>query len=312
MGMKCEGCGVAAEKKLCPDCRKKENIRLSKECHQKKRDDRKAQGLCVNCGGSKEVPSEEEVLTFVASIEPKMVPYFDMERMRKSTACYKCYTTNKVPHFLKSLPRLEAEANMTPEERKQKAEERKARSSKNNKLRRQRKIAENPNICHHCLIRDRAEGRSWCNECLERVNKRAMKTINERRKEGICIVCGADSGGNQLCDEHKIPQREYSKKWWAKTRQERIDNHICIRCGEVPAEEGRRACTVCAAKAAESNRKAREKRLAKEKAPKRTIIKTQKITPKKKQKPKEAVPQEQDTNSLFLPKEQVILFDDEF
>jgi len=292
MSKTCKGCGdpMDARGKHCTKCKKLSNIELSKQCHSKRRHERIAQGVCVICGGNKAIPSSEELSNFIATVDPRMIPYVTEEQLKDSTACYKCYAIRKKRSFQVSIVKIEAEAKITPEERARREAQKQERKKQINKERRERKIAENPTLCHHCLVNEKAEGRLWCEKCLEAVNERATKKIEERRKHGVCIVCKADSGGDQLCDACKIPQRQYSNKWWKKIRIERAEQGLCLRCGKVPSEPGRKACKECAESSAESNRKTRaaQKERAAKVTPNKKAAKAKSVAPvePKKEEPK--------------------------
>ena len=312
---KCKECGktVDIKGKFCSECKKTRNIEKSKECHSKRRHDRIAQGLCVNCGGSKDIPPRPELDEYIKEHgDERMPPFITNKQLEKSTSCYKCYVERKMKTFPESIIKIEEqariEANMTPEEREARDKARREREKAQNKKRRERKLAENPNLCHHCMVNDKAEGRLWCEKCLNAVNERAMKKIKTRRKKGVCIVCKADSGGDQLCDACKVPQREYSIRWWRRVRVERAEAGLCLRCGKVPSEPGTKACAACAKSAAESNKKSRAERAAAAKKQKAAAKKKTKQTktPAPEKAKKEPPKQEE-------PKEQTIVFNnDEF
>lgn len=257
---KCEECGAdAGGAKLCADCNKKFKAKFAREYQFKRRKERVAKGVCIQCGGSKEMP--EDLLEYVKTIEPRMVESLKVELVQNSTACYKCYIARKLPLFLKSLAKQAAD----PYTKEQKREMRKAKTKETGRLRRERKIAENPNICHHCLKRDKAEGKQWCDVCLEKCNIRNNTTIKTRKQVGLCVACGENSNGDQLCDACKVLQRTYSKKWWKKIRIERAEQGICLRCGKVPSEPGKKACNECAKRASDATREQRHLRAAERK-----------------------------------------------
>jgi hypothetical protein len=267
---------------FCEKCQKAYNAKLSREYHFKRRHERAAQGLCIQCGGSKDMPAD--ITAEIKAIEPRMVDFVSIESIKKSTSCYKCYLKQKARSFPELLAKKEAKATKDPRTPEEKEADRKRAVKESGQRRRAKKIAEDPTICHHCLKRTKAEGKNWCSFCLEKSNKRNMKAIRERREAGLCITCGEPSGGDQLCDNCKPNQRKYSSKWWQKAREERIQSGLCIRCGKVTVPDDRKACDDCNAKAAEF---LRQKRQAEEHAKKVAAIKKKKaVAASKGPKPK--------------------------
>jgi len=237
-------CGVPiTEGTLCETCKKASQAERSRLYHAARRKDRATKGLCIQCGGSKEMP--QDLSKYIKeNADPLMVKLVDTEQVKQSTFCYKCYVARKLVSFRK---RQEKEANdprpkLTP---KQKEKLRKKQVRESGRKRRARILAENPSICAHCLKRPKAEGKRWCDTCLERANKINKSRIKERLENSACIMCGAEANGEQLCQGCKELQKKYSRRWWNKVRKEREKAGLCSRCGNNPHEPGKKSCSEC-------------------------------------------------------------------
>lgn len=241
----CEKCQtpISHDGKLCDECKKEAQLERSRLYHKARRARRVKEGRCIQCGEKKTLP--ENIDEYIAETTcPELVSLIDKENMMDSKFCYKCYIPPKYETYKK---RLEREANnprakLTEEERK---EIRKQQVREAGRQRRARLLAENPNLCGHCLKRDKAEDKKWCEECLERANKINRSRIEERRKKKACITCGAPTKGKQLCQKCKPLQQKYSKKWFDKAKVEREEEGLCVRCGVNKPEEGRKSCDEC-------------------------------------------------------------------
>ncbi len=256
----CQNCQVKVEsnRKYCPDCQRKSNNRLSAESHKKRRKAMKEQGLCLKCGEKKVLP--EDIATYLQAIDPAIANIIDPEKLKKSPKCCKCFIENEALKLAKKFEKVAAERIKSPEEIKAEKQERIARQQRNNRERRHKILAENPELCTHCLIRVKAEGKKHCETCLERYNANAQARIDERRAKGLCVFCGKDSQGKQLCDICAQRQNINSRAWRRRERQEREANGLCVSCGKVPPESGRKSCHECNAIAAQQNRESRMRR----------------------------------------------------
>lgn len=256
----CEICQAKVEsnRKYCPDCQRKSNNRLSAESHKKRRKAMKEQGLCLKCGEKKVLP--EDIAAYLQAIDPAIANLIDPEKLKKSPKCCKCFIENEALKLAKKFEKVAAERIKSPEEIKAKKQERIARQRRNNRERRHKILADNPELCTHCLIRSKAEGKQYCETCLERVNANVQARTDERRANGRCISCGKDSKGNQLCEACGERQNKHSTTWSKKKRIEREANGLCVLCGKVPPEPGRKGCQKCNAIAAQRNRELRMRR----------------------------------------------------
>jgi len=145
-------------------------------------------------------------------------------------------------------------------------------------------------ICTHCGRNDAEPGRVECKKCLakhklqeqkrrdsdrEAFRKHARERMRQRKAEaranGLCSRCckePADKGyktcwrcraNNRGTIRHRVMSDEQKQRnaELAKARkEERIEKHICVRCGKRPAQEGGKECRICRAKI---NTKRREK-----------------------------------------------------
>jgi len=244
----CEKCQnqVEGDARHCDVCKKELQAERSRLYHFNRRKQRVESGLCIECGGPKDLPSN--LTKYIKeNADPKLVKLISKEQLIASTQCYICYIAKKLVTFRK---RQEREAN-NPKPRltdKQKETIRKKQVLECGRKRRAELIANNPNICHHCLKRDKAEGKKWCQFCLDKASEINNARIRKRRASSACIVCAEESFGQQLCSGCKELQKQYSHKWWDKVRQEREDKGLCIRCGNQPPEPYKKSCAECSAK----------------------------------------------------------------
>lgn len=260
----CERCGkmfesVGQPRKYCPDCAEVVQKERSRSYHYQRRHERIERGECVDCGTKKQDKSQAQIDAYIKkNLDPQMAGYVTEEQVSVSTKCHECFLKGKEKTFHKRLQREEENPGLSPEE---KAARRKEKVREAGRNRRARFLAEKPDICHHCLKRPKMEGKQWCEECLTRGNKFNKRKIKERREDGKCITCGVEANGDQLCDNCKVVQRKYSKKWWDKVREERMAAGICVRCGEAPSGGDKKSCDECARKATEYARERRKNRV---------------------------------------------------
>lgn len=97
-------------------------------------------------------------------------------------------------------------------------------------------------ICTYCRKRKAVEGKSLCYECAERENEKARKKYqsmsdeekrenrrkenearkkqrDERKRLGLCIVCGKPAYKNYTrCYEHYL----YSKRWYREHKKGKL------------------------------------------------------------------------------------------
>jgi hypothetical protein len=217
----------------------------SRECHSRRRKERAEHGQCTQCGTTKTNSTDDIPLKdFLANIDNRLVDIITPEQMKETKMCRHCYAVYRLRLLEMRLqkPKREKVAGMTPEQRQE-------RMKILGQQRRERLLAENPNLCHHCLKREIEPGKAWCTFCLDRGVAANRRKIDHRRKTDKCVICKEPSNGQQLCGKCKGIQKGYSQKWWRRIREERIQNNLCLRCGQVPPEDGKKSCKACAEKA---------------------------------------------------------------
>jgi len=248
----CAKCGVAVEqpkrghKKYCDGCRQEMQDQRSRDCHQKRRQERAQNKQCTQCG---QLKCEDHALKvpladFLGNIDPRLVNVITQEQMDATNMCAGCYAIYRLRliEMRANKPKKEKIPGMTPAQRKE-------RMKILGQERRERLIKEDPTLCHHCLKRPMEAGKLWCTFCLDRGVAANRRKIDVRRQNSKCVICEAPSGGQQLCGDCKKLQKKYSQKWWHRVRKERLEQNVCLRCGQAPAAEGRRACEACSDKA---------------------------------------------------------------
>lgn len=249
----CDKCGIMVEqpsrghRKYCEACRKDIQDQRSRECHAKRREGRANVGMCTQCGADKSKDVLDLPLAdFLSNIDPRLVDVITLEQIQNAKMCSRCYAIYRLRllEMRLSRPQRPKPPSMTEEQRKE-------RMKILGQQRRERIIAENPGICHHCLKRPQEEGKLWCTFCLDRGVAANRRKIEKRRQAAKCVICEKPTGGQQLCEKCKKTQKKYSKKWWSRIKQERIEQGICLRCGLEPVVEGKKSCETCAEKARE-------------------------------------------------------------
>ena len=240
----CETCKAPVTEgvKYCPKCQKEAHKEASRLYHAARRKERAEKGLCTKCGESKKLPKNFK--QYLSEKDPELVELINMEQLKDSNFCYRCYVARKLVSLEKrrEKERLNPTPKLTPEEKEALRKQQVLEAGRN---RRAKVLAENPNVCGHCLKRDKAEGKSWCQFCLDKASKINNSRINKRKKNDKCITCGKKSGGKQLCPDCSQVQKQYSKKWWKKVKQEREEAGICLRCGINKTEDGKKSCDEC-------------------------------------------------------------------
>lgn len=101
-------------------------------------------------------------------------------------------------------------------------------------------------ICTNCHKRPAEEGSLTCRECKDRRKANNARNYKESPEKLYAIRAG-------------------KRKWAKKTRAERIENHLCVKCGEpLPLERTQRMCIACAEKEATYKRECYKNKRQKE------------------------------------------------
>lgn len=107
-----------------------------------------------------------------------------------------------------------------------------------------------------------------CEDCLKRINQGIKERRSMRKMLGLCPLCGKKLYGDEkkcvecraycanIAKKYRENNREEINKklrdYYHKTRQIRLDQNLCVRCGK-KAQEGKKHCTACLVKLRERN-----------------------------------------------------------
>lgn len=193
-------CRVGPWPARCKTCRQEVAKQRSRETHKQTRQRRKEQGLCISCGVNplwvveKEVPQKGSN----GSIETKKKIY---------TMCQSCYERTRA-NYIKlygERPPKQPKPELTPEERQEKWR-------RYHRERREKLLQANPNLCTHCLKRNRDPEYTYCSVCRERINEINNNRNKKRRSQNLCLICATPTGGLQYCEKCRKTTQDYNKK----------------------------------------------------------------------------------------------------
>jgi hypothetical protein len=107
--------------------------------------------------------------------------------------------------------------------------------------------------CLRCGSKDRVQGKTQCQPCLEICKKKAAEHSAKRRAEGKCPHCGSGQvhEGNTMCPDCLRKSRDVYK---VKQTQVAIEHGHCHRCCQ-PHPGKTKCCQKCLAEAKLANRR---------------------------------------------------------
>lgn len=138
-------------------------------------------------------------------------------------------------------------------------------------------------VCPRCRVNDAFHNHTFCAKCLEKIsventryshkragyqanqNKAKKIQYHERKKAGLCTVCGKKTAQHgQLCNEchaKRMNRRRHSKEYQkfggrkcGDAFRERMAAGVCMFCGK-PQVAGYKFCKDCLAKRQQISRK---------------------------------------------------------
>lgn len=178
----------------CQECKKKLANKRSRESHKVTRTLRIEQGLCISCGIAP---------VMVVKKEPTETKQRGA-KTKKYQMCENCYnvTRQRQIALYGERPKKEPKPPLSPEERQEKWRQ-------YHKERRQRLLAQNPNLCTHCLKKDRMSGKTYCEKCSKQAIKFNNRRNRKRRKNNLCLICAKPTDGYQYCSDCRKEVKEY-------------------------------------------------------------------------------------------------------
>lgn len=100
------------------------------------------------------------------------------------------------------------------------------------KKRQRRRKQKESGICTNCSSRKSREGKTTCSACFESRRLFRNTTRNDRLKNGLCLTCGAPSGGYAQCRKHFGPARMLRRLGVERTYEQILESQggVCVYC----------------------------------------------------------------------------------
>jgi hypothetical protein len=207
-----------------PQARKK---RLAAESQSRRYEERKAKGLCPNCGRDRENPDQWLCNHCHSTRKKHNSSKTDYDQRKADGVCVRC---GKAPAADKRSmcegcgEKQRIRKRLTTEERKPK----RVGKTQQERL----AAAKADGRCSSCQKRPATEGKATCGVCRERIKQ----TYAARKAEGKCTACGEPAVSGKLnCQECLDKHRERGNARTTQLKQEAFTAYggaFCACCGE--------------------------------------------------------------------------------